>query len=335
MHEVLRNPFYYGDFKWSGKLYKNGKHEPIISRELFEMVQSTLTRKPDSKYRKHFYMLKGLVRCGECDGTISWFEKKGHTYGRCNHHRECSQTKCGREDRCEETVTKALEALKVQSPRMMDWIKKALKEGNNEQESYVQNSLETLNKQLQKIESKQSRLYDDRLEEIITIDKYKAKNASLESEKAKVSEEIEKMGQDSNKYFQLGSLIYEVAQNAKAVFEITEPAQRRELLKYIFADISLVDGKLQYNYSKPFTILHSVVELTNKSSKVLEKAEITQNIFEPAVMVEKTVKQDLVAAVCTEVREAWYNFRTSQWFQIIKYPEQFIKQSDSILAVLQ
>ncbi len=106
MHEILRNPFYYGAFQWNGKVYTNGKHEPIISKELFTRVQQALSRKPDAKYSKHFYMLKGLVRCEECQGSISWFEKKGHIYGRCNHHRECTQNKCGREDDCDEVITK-------------------------------------------------------------------------------------------------------------------------------------------------------------------------------------------------------------------------------------
>lgn len=310
MHEVLRNPYYYGAFKWTGKIYENGKHEPLISRELFEIVQNTLMRKPDAKYRKHFYMLKGLVRCGECGGTISWFEKKGHTYGRCNHHRECSQSTCGREDQCEEVVTNALQSLKVQSPRLMDWIKKALKEGNNEQEMYIQYSLEHLSQQLKTIEAKQARLYDDRLEEIITIDTYKAKNAAFETEKVKLTGEIEKVSKDSNRYYQLGSLIYEVAQNATELFTITQPDQRRELLKYIFGEITLLEGKLQYSYTKPFAILYDAVKVTNESSKLFEKAEITENIFEPAVMIEQTVKSEFISAVCTEIRRAWDYFRT-------------------------
>lgn len=158
MHELLRNPFYYGVFRWNNKVYPNGRHERIISKELFDRVQETLTRKPDSKYGKHFYMLKGMVNCGECGGTISWYKKKGHVYGRCNHHRECSQKSCGREDQCDEVIQNALQALKVQSPRLREWIKKSLKEDNREQEAYLSTSLDTFNSQLKQITEKQSRL---------------------------------------------------------------------------------------------------------------------------------------------------------------------------------
>lgn len=54
---------------------------------------------------------------------------------------------------------------------------------------------------------KQSRLYDDRLDEIIDLAKYKAKNSELESEKEKIEGQIKKMNEDSNKYFQVGTLV--------------------------------------------------------------------------------------------------------------------------------
>ena len=43
---ILRNPFYYGEFEYpvgSGNWY-NGKHTPIISKELFDKVQMTLNQ---------------------------------------------------------------------------------------------------------------------------------------------------------------------------------------------------------------------------------------------------------------------------------------------------
>ena len=36
---MLKNLFYIGKFQWGGQLYE-GTHEPIISRDLFDTVQS-------------------------------------------------------------------------------------------------------------------------------------------------------------------------------------------------------------------------------------------------------------------------------------------------------
>lgn len=89
---LLRNPAYIGKLRWSiggvravsRKDYDNenimvvdGQHEPLISIELWEKVQKMLDDQKKS-YPKHArreqpidYMLKGLVRCSSCGGTLT------------------------------------------------------------------------------------------------------------------------------------------------------------------------------------------------------------------------------------------------------------------------
>ena len=302
MHELLRNPFYYGAFRWNNLVYQNAKHEAIITKELFDRVQQMLSRKPDAKYSKHFYMLKGLVRCGECGGTISWFEKKGHTYGRCNHHLECSQSVCGKEDDCDIAIKEALLDLKVQSPRLKEWIKNSLKEDNKDQEQYIHTSLDSLNSQLKLIAGKQSRLYSDRLDEIINLETFKSTNKEFEEEKGRISEQISKLNEDSNRYFQLGSLVYLVAQYADQIYEILEPEEISGVMKYIFGEITLISGKMQYQYKEAFKILKKAADITNKSSKMGISPESDKNIFEPLTKAEKSVQSELIKAVRSEIR---------------------------------
>lgn len=302
MHVLLRNPFYSGGFQWKGQTYWNGKHEAIVSKELFEKVQQILTRKPDSKYRKHFYMMKGLVRCGECDGSISWYKKKGHVYGRCNHHRQCSQSSCGREDECDQVIVDALKVLKVQSPRLKEWVKKSLKEDNKAQEDYYKTSLGGLNDELNKLNEKQSRLYDDRLEELISLDTYKSKNTKFEDEKIRITKQIEQLNQDSNKYFQVGTLIYLISQHAEKIYDILEPEEIGGIMRYIFSDITLYNGEMKYEYTEPFEVLKKAVEITNKSSKLYTNIEMSENIFEPLKSTEKSTQFEIMETVRHEIR---------------------------------
>ena len=39
IYQILRNPIYAGNFVWGGKTYK-GNHRPLISRGLWDKVQS-------------------------------------------------------------------------------------------------------------------------------------------------------------------------------------------------------------------------------------------------------------------------------------------------------
>lgn len=76
VYRTLINPFYYGIFEYprkSGNWYQ-GKHEPIISKELFDTVQAQLKR--DSIVRQsHEFAFTKLITCGLCGSTFSAEEK--------------------------------------------------------------------------------------------------------------------------------------------------------------------------------------------------------------------------------------------------------------------
>lgn len=76
IYRTLTNPFYYGVFEYprnSGNWY-NGKHEPIVSKELFEKVQAQLKRDNIVRQSKEFAFTKLMV-CGLCGSMISAEEK--------------------------------------------------------------------------------------------------------------------------------------------------------------------------------------------------------------------------------------------------------------------
>ena len=89
IYRILENHFYYGTFEYprgSGNWYK-GKHEPIIDKELFDLVQkqvknSQLVRKEDIEFA-----FTKLMFCGLCGSGISATEKfKKLKSGAINRH---------------------------------------------------------------------------------------------------------------------------------------------------------------------------------------------------------------------------------------------------------
>lgn len=115
---VLRNPCYIGKLRWSlegvravsKRDYNNenimtvdGHHEPLISIELWGKVQKMLDaqKKAYPKYAKRDqpieYMLKGLVRCSSCGGTLALAsavsgKAKIRTLQCCNYSRGACHT---------------------------------------------------------------------------------------------------------------------------------------------------------------------------------------------------------------------------------------------------
>lgn len=73
---ILQNSFYYGEFEYpegSGNWYQ-GKHEPIVTKELFDKVQAQLKRDNIVRQSKEFAFTK-LIVCGLCGSMISAEEK--------------------------------------------------------------------------------------------------------------------------------------------------------------------------------------------------------------------------------------------------------------------
>jgi site-specific DNA recombinase len=67
IHKILRNRLYTGQFDWNGKLYQ-GKHEPLVSLDLWERVQAVMdgryTKK--SKHGGREFAFSGLIACAQC-----------------------------------------------------------------------------------------------------------------------------------------------------------------------------------------------------------------------------------------------------------------------------
>lgn len=73
---IIQNSFYYGTFEYprnSGNWYQ-GKHEPIVYRELFEKANEQL-RRDNIQRQSHEFAFTKLMTCGLCGSTISAEEK--------------------------------------------------------------------------------------------------------------------------------------------------------------------------------------------------------------------------------------------------------------------
>lgn len=76
IYRTLINPLYHGEFEYpkkSGNWYK-GKHEPIITKDLFDKVQERLTR-DNIQRQSHEFAFTKLMVCGLCESMISAEEK--------------------------------------------------------------------------------------------------------------------------------------------------------------------------------------------------------------------------------------------------------------------
>lgn len=73
IYQMLKNPFYYGEFEYpigNGIWYK-GKHEPLATKEVFDQVQKQLFIPfKKAKWGSKVFTFKGLFKCASCGANI-------------------------------------------------------------------------------------------------------------------------------------------------------------------------------------------------------------------------------------------------------------------------
>src|SRR3989339_1010087 len=269
VHRLLREPFYTGKMRWNGQIY-DGKHEPIITQELYDKVQNMLTGKTTPKLTRHDYLFNRLCRCATCGGLTTWESQRGGlVYGHCNHYRDCTQETWVREEKVEEQIIDGFDKLVIRNQRIAEWIKKALKESHADETVYHSTTIEELNQRYEQIKKRLDKLYDDKLDEKITLDFYNQKFKQYTGEKNTVLETIKKHSQASNGYFNFGINFYELSQRAKQIYMTAKEKglaeEQRCLIRLVFTNLKLDEGKLLYDYTKAFKILAQAVKETNCS----------------------------------------------------------------------
>lgn len=303
MAQLLADPFYYGTIRWKNSFYE-GKHQTLISKELFDSVQGVLKSKNTPKLRKHFFLFRALINCIECEGKITWETQKGIIYGHCNHYRNCSQRTWVKEPDIEKQLLNELDKMKVKSDRLAEWIRQAFKDSHKDQIEYQERSVSELQTRLKQVQARIDNLYDDKVDGKIDEDFYKRKLEQYNAEKNEISDSIRKHDKAGTKYLEFGINVFDLAQRAREIYEQKPPEAKKDLLRLVFKDIRLDEGKVLPKLNKAFAILKSAVEETN-GSKELQISTLPEKVFEPQLSSADKRKNRALDPVSSKWLGSW------------------------------
>jgi site-specific DNA recombinase len=83
LHKLLRNPYYMGMVRYRDVIYA-GRHEPLVTPEVWHEVQKHLSAKylTGEKDREHPHYLKGSIYCDQCGSRmlVNYAKGNGGTY---------------------------------------------------------------------------------------------------------------------------------------------------------------------------------------------------------------------------------------------------------------
>lgn len=90
IYKMFKDPFYYGYFEWKNndgediELVK-GNHKPMITEKEYWRAQVLLGRKGKPQPKTRNFYATGIIKCGECNGTVTAEEKHQLICTGCKH----------------------------------------------------------------------------------------------------------------------------------------------------------------------------------------------------------------------------------------------------------
>jgi site-specific DNA recombinase len=250
---VLANPFYYGAFRYRGELH-TGRHEPLVSLELWERVQAILHGKSRPKRYRHEFRFGGLLRCTRCACAVVGEIKRGrYIYYRCSHRRgPCSERYLR-----EETLNELLFAHVAPALRLRPGVEDALRETAHRlaiDGTEPDAERKALERRQEDLERKQAVLLDMRLAGNITDAQYLAKHEELMREQARVRQHLTAFEQPTIDPREAVDWFILTCNSLTEVLQSGADAEVRELLRLVGSNYRLGGGKINFEPVEPFTI---------------------------------------------------------------------------------
>lgn len=224
IYYILNNPTYIGklrytpgrkntyDFDDPNTILVEGQHTPIISSDLWDLVQLKLSKnsiwkKPKARLDfsiKHWS--KGLIRCSECNCTlvatgVEKYRCNGYNKGKCSNHTKISIS---------EAENLILSQLK------QDFSKGIIRNiVPNKKEKKSINEYEIIISSIKSFEEKEERIKQSYINGVDTLEEYKQNKTMLNKEKDRLNKKLltlEKPSIEKHKK--------EIIENGKKVYEI-------------------------------------------------------------------------------------------------------------------
>lgn len=291
---IIKNPFYKGYLRYSGEMHK-GRHPAIVSEKLWERANQILTAKLPGhnftpKKRDYYYLLAGLLRCGECGSHMmcnfsGGRDKNKFFYYECNRSKQalgCSVTRISATMFDKEIINFFKRASKDQ-----EIITKAL--GNAMAESRIKAEA------LDKIVDEKELLLNEKRHKANTLiniamdngvssgSTFKTKITAFEAEISQLEDELSKL-QAKRRVEQMGAnsgeFLHHNMRFAMQYIDKSPPEAQKSLIRALIKDIEIFDDKIGINMYVHIPIednLPSTLVLNEKHRTLNQDAVLTDN----------------------------------------------------------
>lgn len=278
IYKILNNPFYYGKMRTKRGLIRH-VYQPLITKELWDLCQE---KKAEHNFNLRYsyvkeepHLLRGLIRCGITNKACSYeIKKKTYIYLFCfNKDNKRIYTS-------EDAILKELKCIidRIKLPdEIIKELQEELKKAKSAEVKYYRQETIKLRTDLDKLKNQLDRLFDLRLDGELDRETFDTKRNELQLKIERVKNKIYSHDKADKAAKETILELLDIATEAGSLFARSFNQElKRFLLKFVFKNLWLTEGKLTYELNFPFELFEEK-NIKKKSKGELELTNALQN----------------------------------------------------------
>ncbi len=287
VHSILRNRLYTGQFEWNGRLIQ-GRHQPLVSLELWERVQGVLDGRNVSKAKrgKHDFAFAGLIACAKCGcSVVGEVKKQRYVYYHCTGYVDKCQgnpaycrRKYVREEVLEQKFTELLGRLRFDD-EVLEWVRESLHASNADERREHGEAIRRLQGEHKRLGDRINAMYLDKLDGRVDGAFFDKMSAQWRDEQNRCLREIVRHETAEQSYMDEGVQILELARNAQKLFKQQQPREKRRLLNFVLSNCSWEDGEVIASFRQPFDLLAQTAAIAARATTVSDSNSAKTKIW--------------------------------------------------------
>ena len=289
--EMLRNPFYSGDFIYAGEFHKGDPsvHPALVNRVLWNQVQEVLSGKRKTRSGKKDLPYLQLLKCSGrildengaltdkiCGCSITGEEKRKRLKnGTIRNHYiyyHCSNTtsRCSQRDTVymknlrgkisydQDEVEKLFEPIFDSFSITTEMAEKLIQLLWDEHFLEVKNHKDTsseLKERLVQIQTKLERAYQDKMDGNLSSEMWIKLRNNWEAEKHEIEVRLATLGSSNGEDIHKAVELIELVQHIGIIYKNATPEIKRRMLELVSSNLCLADASIGFEIKKPFDFL--------------------------------------------------------------------------------
>ncbi|WP_373889779.1 recombinase family protein [Microbacterium sp. ASV81] len=241
---ILGDPYYTGVIRYKGKLYP-GRHQPLISKELYLKVKEILAsrhRKGD-RDRVHFHYLKGLVYCETCraqgrESRLVYSQSTGN--GGTYEYFTCSAKLRGecpmpgiRAEELEDAVMRSIRTERIPE-KDLELINRGITDVVEDLQATERQTRDALKTQLARLSDQEARLIDALADGDLPVPQLREKLQQITLQKGAIEERLARTNETLRHGAERAGAAIELVRDPGALYAALPETSRRELIQALF-----------------------------------------------------------------------------------------------------